>query len=135
ETGTAAEKAPTEAAPQEAADPGSVEVAKKRRVRGDVYEGSHTEVTFSDGTTARIQRMSSETTMGLPGWHDMDAKEHSYLADTEADAIKVLTERKAAAAPQSEQQGRGRPGYDTPVKVDARALKGILEESRGEPLA
>lgn len=49
--------------------------------------------------------------------------------------FEVKPKVEQPAAPQSEQQGRGRPGYDTPVKVDARALKGILEESRGEPLA
>ena len=67
---------------------------RKERVR--VPEaGVHTVVYHDDWTISRIQRLNSGESMGLPGWHDMDAAIRlSYLADTEEEAIKVLESRR-----------------------------------------
>ena len=42
--------------------------------------------------------MNSASTMGLPGWHDInkDVRESSYLADTEKEAIAELLKQKNA---------------------------------------
>lgn len=73
-----------------------VTVASRKRIR-DPLEGSHTELTLSNGKVARIQRMSSGSTMGLAGWHDLDGGQYSYLDDTEEGAIKELLRRHGAA--------------------------------------
>lgn len=77
--------------------PSPVTVAGRRRVR-DPLEGTHTELTLSNGKVARIQRMSSGSTMGLPGWHDLDGGQHSYLDDTEEGAVKEVLRRHSAAS-------------------------------------
>jgi hypothetical protein len=81
-----------------AVTPMAITVANKKRVNLGPVEGTITRVTFSDGTVVDIQRMNSASTMGLPGWHDInkDARESSYLADTEKDAIAELLKQKNA---------------------------------------
>lgn len=73
---------------------GGVQVTSKKRVKVDM-EGTHTEIKLSDGKTHRIQKLTSGESMGLPGWHDLDSKDqhNSYLADSEAEAINLLTAR------------------------------------------
>jgi hypothetical protein len=81
-----------------AVTPMAITLANKKRVNLGPVEGTITRVTFSDGTAVDIQRMDSASTMGLPGWHDInkDARESSYLADTEKDAIAELLKQKNA---------------------------------------
>ena len=81
-----------------AVTPMAITVANKKRVDLGPVEGTITRVTFSDGTVTDIQRMDSASTMGLPGWHDInkDARESSYLADTEKEAIAELLKQKNA---------------------------------------
>jgi hypothetical protein len=81
-----------------AVTPMAITVANRKRVNLGPVEGTITRVTFSDGTVVDIQRMDSASTMGLPGWHDInkDARESSYLADTEKDAIAELLKQKNA---------------------------------------
>lgn len=86
--GTAQEKGP---APEEVAGWRLVGDVPTKRVR--TGDGVHTVVKLPDGGVRRIQRLDSTSSMGVPGWHDMDSSQHSYLADTEADAIKVLMAR------------------------------------------
>lgn len=78
--------------------PMAITVASKKRVNLGPVEGIITRVTFSDGTVTDIQKQDSASTMGLPGWHDVNksVKEFSYLADTEKDAIVELLKRKNA---------------------------------------
>jgi len=55
----------------------------------DIEEGNHVIITFSDNTKLRLQKLTSGESMGLPGWHNMDAKNgSSYLGDTQDEAIK-----------------------------------------------
>lgn len=62
----------------------------RKRVK-DYLLGTWVELTLSDGSIRRIQRMDSGSTMGLPGWHDINARTGcSYLADTQADAINAI---------------------------------------------
>lgn len=84
----------------------AVTVAKRRRVRGDPLDGTHTELTLSNGKVARIQRMSNGSTMGLGGWHDLDADKHTYLADTEDEAVKEILLRHAAAGASAQPEPR-----------------------------
>ncbi len=72
--------------------PAAVTVASKKRIK-DPLDGNHTAVTLSNGKTHRIQRLTSGESMGVPGWHDVDATEHSYLGDSEDEAIKRLLEK------------------------------------------
>ena len=76
----------------------AITVTEKKRVNLGPVDGTITRVTFSDGTISEIQRMDSSTTMGLPGWHDINksSKEFSYLGDTEAQAIQELLQRRNA---------------------------------------
>ena len=78
--------------------PMAITVANKKRVNLGPVDGTVTRVTFSDGTATDIQKMDSASTMGLPGWHDVNkgVTEFSYLADTEKDAIAELLTRKNA---------------------------------------
>lgn len=69
----------------------------KKRVRDP--EGNHTLVTHEDGGTNRIIRLNSVESMGVPGWHDMDVDEYSFLADTEDEAVKVLAAKRKPVAP------------------------------------
>lgn len=82
-------------------NPSEITVAKRRRVNAGPLEGTHTELTFSDGSVARIQRMDSASTQGLPGWHDLDGDRTSYLGDTEAEATQEMLRRKQLAAAES----------------------------------
>ena len=82
-----------------------VTLVSKRRVKGDIMEGTHTELTLSNGKVVRIQRMDSVGSMGSPGWHDMDDNSlHTYRGDTEPLAIdEVLArENKGKTAPVAE---------------------------------
>jgi len=81
-----------------AVTPMAITVADRKRVNLGPVEGIITRLTFSDGTVTDIQRMDSASTMGLPGWHDInkDARESSYLADTEKEAIAELLKQKNA---------------------------------------
>jgi hypothetical protein len=81
-----------------AVSPMAVTVANRKRVNLGPVDGTVTRVTFSDGTATDIQKMDSASTMGRPGWHDVNkgVTEFSYLADTEKDAIAELLTRKNA---------------------------------------
>jgi hypothetical protein len=102
-----AEPLPLDPAAKQPADPAvvtpavapmAITVANKKRVDLGPVDGRVTRVTFSDGTATDIQKMDSASTMGLPGWHDVNkgVTEFSYLADTEKDAIAELLTRKNA---------------------------------------
>ncbi len=86
-------------------------VASRKRVKVDM-EGTHTAVSLSNGNTHRLQRLNSTESMGLPGWHDIDAKHGGYLGDSEEAAIAALIEREgkrqALPAPSKAQQTRAR---------------------------
>lgn len=63
-------------------------------------EGTHTEITFPDGSVRRIQKLSSAESMGRPGWHDLDTGESgsstgSYLGETEEEAVNELVRKHA----------------------------------------
>lgn len=101
-------KAPPAPPPAPPPKPADELTYTKKRVYGGMQEGTHTQVTWSDGSVDKIQRLSSGESMGLPGWHDVGGKASgpkagTYLADSEEEAIKVLRERKlkkvAAPAP------------------------------------
>lgn len=65
----------------------------------DPLDGSHVVVTHADGHTDRIVKLTSGESMGLPGWHDMDAPgTSSFLADSQEEAIKMLLARRKGAA-------------------------------------
>ena len=66
-----------------------------KTVRGDALTGPSTKVKLSDNSEHEINRQDSTTTMGLPGWHDVNAgTQNSYLADTKAEAIQELIRRQ-----------------------------------------
>jgi hypothetical protein len=67
--------------------------------RGGVQEGAWHEVKLSDGSTLRLVRLNSTESMGVPGWHDIDAGQYSYLADTKDEAIKTALERRERRGP------------------------------------
>jgi hypothetical protein len=81
-----------------AAAPLAITVTSRKRINLGPVEGTITRITFSDGTAVDIQRMDSASTMGLPGWHDINKSVtgNSYLGDTEKDAIARLLEQKNA---------------------------------------
>lgn len=59
-------------------------------------EGLQTHVTLADGTDFKIQKLNNQESQGVPGWHDVDAGNgsvHTYLGDTEAQAIDELMRR------------------------------------------
>jgi len=71
---------------------------KLTTARQDPEEGPYTDLTFSDGRTARIARLDSGESGGLAGWHRVDGEygiglgNNSYLADRKDEAIAKLTE-------------------------------------------
>lgn len=115
----------------EAAQSG-VSVASTKLVK-DPDVGTHTVVTFSNGATAKIQHLNSSESLGLPGWHDMDAKagQSSYLADTKEDAISLLQKKAGAESPK---EGDTKPSADggTLVLKDGRWHKYVDADESGE---
>lgn len=87
----------------------ATKVTTTKRVKD--ADGTHTVVTLPDGSVRRIQRLNSAESMGLPGWHDMDAPStrKSYIADTEAEAIKEI-ERDTSKQPQQPNDLRQKAG-------------------------
>lgn len=120
-----------------------ITMTSKRRVKVDM-EGTHTEVTLSNGAKRRIQRLNSAASMGLPGWHDLDkpsngkngwaGHQNTYLADNEDDAIRALLEaanreEPAAPAPAPAAPPAPAPDDDHPSKP-TRSLLGMIPEDR-----
>lgn len=128
---TAAEQSGANGAGAAGAERGGADAASgqgevtKRRVKSD--DGVHTEVTLPDGSVRRIQRLNSTESMGLPGWHDMDAKGRSYLGSTEADAIKALTDKEPP-------EEVFKTGADRKVAGTPEALESALREKFGDKL-
>ena len=90
-----------------------------KTVRGDALTGPSTKVKLSDSSEHEINRLDSTTSMGLPGWHDVNADtQNSYLADTKAEAIKELIRRQeekrttAAKAPTKETKAKAPSAAD-----------------------
>lgn len=85
--------------------PGELVATSTRRVRGDPMDGSWIEVTLSDGRVYEMQRLNATESMGLAGWHQRDrvgmqpSRSHSYLGDTQPEAIRDLIERAKRDAP------------------------------------
>lgn len=72
-----------------------VTLVKRARSKRDAMEGTHTILTFSDGSTRKIQRLRAWEAHGLGGWHYADTSElNTWLADSEADAIAEILRRK-----------------------------------------
>ena len=83
-----------------------ITVAETKTTRGDALTGASTKVKLSDGSEHEINRQDTNTTAGLPGWHDINLDiGYSYLGNTKAEAIEELIrrqERKAeATAPEA----------------------------------
>lgn len=76
-----------------------ISLKAKKRIR-EFGEEPHTRVELSNGATHRIVRLNSAESMGLPGWHDADAKEgeRSFIHDTEPQAINELIRRHISKA-------------------------------------
>lgn len=97
--------------------PAEVPIAAKRTKRVNVPgEGAHTVVTMADGSTKRIQKLSSGESMGVPGWHDLDGGEHSFLGDSQEAAIATLD--AAHIAPPPATAAEPEPTTPAPVAVD-----------------
>lgn len=80
-----------------------ITVVDTKTTRGDSLTGASTKVKLSDGSEHELKREDTNTTAGLPGWHDVNKSitEFSYLGNTKAEAIQELIlrqEQKAAAA-------------------------------------
>ena len=66
-----------------------------KTTRGDPLTGSSTKVKLSDGSEHEINRQDTNSTMGLPGWHDVSQHAmYSYLGNTKAEAIQELIRRQ-----------------------------------------
>lgn len=126
-------------APSPAPSPAAplITVASKTRVRDD---GGFplTEVTLSNGSVHRLQRMDSAGTMGLPGWHIVSDPETgkgwerikpTYMGDTEAQAIESLVERENRRAAQEPVAPAPAPVV-LPVDVPATTPEQILTRRR-----
>jgi len=76
----------------------AITVTGKKRIKLNDVDGYATRVTFSDGTVSEIQRMDTYTTMGPPGWHDINktSTQSSFLGKNEGRAIQELLKRKNA---------------------------------------
>lgn len=89
-------------APDVPAADAPVTVASVKLVK-DPVEGPKHVITFSNGATAAIVKLSSAESMGLPGWHDADAvgSKSSYLSDFKDEAVAAMLakQQKAVAAP------------------------------------
>ncbi len=77
---------------------GPVTLVKRARSKRDYSgDGVHTILTFSDGTTRKIQRMNAAEAHGLGGWHYIDGPAHdvhTWIADSEDDAIAEILRKK-----------------------------------------
>jgi len=109
-----------------------------KTVRGDALTGPSTKVKLSDGSEHEINRLDSTTSMGLPGWHDVNADtQNSYLADTKAEAIKELIRRQeekrtaAAKAPTKETKGKKAPSAADALAVETQEKLQELEDLLG----
>lgn len=83
-------------------------IEKKKVVVKSNPDNNHTLLKFSDGTKLRVQRLNSTESMGLPGWHDMDAvSTHpgmpplSYKSDTLEQVISEALQEKNKPAKDS----------------------------------
>jgi hypothetical protein len=95
--------APTEKTP--------ITVVETKTTRSDVLTGPSTKVKLSDGSEHEINRQDTNTTAGLPGWHDVNKSvtEHSFLGNTKAEAIQELIrrqEQKTTEPPKEEKVAR-----------------------------
>jgi hypothetical protein len=65
--------------------------------------GKYTEVTMPNGDVHKLQKLNATESMGLPGWHDLDAPNgSSWLGDTKEQAIKELQKGKPIGLPKAE---------------------------------
>jgi len=76
----------------------AITVTGRKRVKLNPVDGFIVRVTFSDGTVSEIQRMDTYTTMGVPGWHDINktSTQSSFLGNNEGLAIQELLRKKNA---------------------------------------
>lgn len=97
---------------QAAPDRGAISVVSKAKGR-DEFGSPVTVVSLSNGTVRRIARLNATESMGLPGWHDTEKDQNSYLGDTESDAIAVIVEQ-ASKLPQAQGIGQAAPQSEQP---------------------
>lgn len=62
-------------------------ISKKKL--SDNYGSKYFEIKLVGGKTLNLVKLNSSESMGLPGWHNMDAAQHSYLGDTVEDAVAM----------------------------------------------
>lgn len=117
-----------------AAERGGADVAGRQAAVKKLKDddgNSYAEVTLPSGKVMRLQRHDSTSTMGLPGWHDMDATDqHSYVADTLADATHALVDKDKPKAIVIREVPGGFEAYQGDQKVGY--LKDNLERGQAK---
>lgn len=72
-------------------------VGRARSKRDFGGDGTHTILTFSDGTIRKIQKMNAAESFGIGGWHYIDVAAgdvHTWIAGSEKDAIAEILRKK-----------------------------------------
>jgi len=118
---------------------GPITVVETQLLRGDALTGASTKVKLSDGSEHEINRQDSITSMGLPGWHDVNADTiNSYLADTKAEAIKELIRRQekkrgTAKKPKGKKATSASEALETEAKEKLEELEDLLKNYNTNP--
>jgi hypothetical protein len=105
----------------------------------DDYDNTVTNIELSNGAKYQIVRLNSTESMGVPGWHDVNAKNiYGFLGNSKADAIETLIEQETA------KKGKGKQLFQdvSPTKAlptDSAAFKRWFGKSKvvdadGKPL-
>jgi hypothetical protein len=118
---------------------GPITVVETQLLKGDALTGASTKVKLSDGSEHEINRQDSITSMGLPGWHDVNAATiNSYLADTKAEAIKELIRRQeekrgTAKKPKGKKATSASEALETEAKEKLEELEDLLKNYNTNP--
>lgn len=118
---------------------GPITVVETKLLKGDALTGASTKVKLSDGSEHEINRQDSITSMGLPGWHDVNAATiNSYLADTKAEAIKELVRRQeekrgAVKKPKGKKATSAAETLEAEAKEKLEELEDLLKNYNTNP--
>jgi len=118
---------------------GPITVVETQLLRGDALTGASTKVKLSDGSEHEINRQNAATSMGLPGWHDINAdKQSSYLGNNKTEAIQELVRRQeekrgTVKKPKGKKAPSASEALDTEAKEKLEELEDLLKNYNTNP--
>ena len=118
---------------------GPITVVETKLLKGDALTGASTKVKLSDGSEHEINRQDTNSTAGLPGWHDVNAHMmYSFLGNTKAEAIQELIRRQeekrgTAKKPKAKKAPSAAEALETEAKEKLEELEDLLKNYNTNP--